>query len=60
MARADGYETLMLRVEAKKAFYECKKQVEALVDIPMTNSQAMQYLCKLALKQIPSDGIKGE
>jgi hypothetical protein len=55
MAREDGYETLMLRKESKQMFYDCKKQIEKLVDVPMTNSQAMEYICKRILKSVLSD-----
>jgi len=53
MAVANGFETLMLRVETKKKFREAKKKLEAQMGIDLTHSQALEIM----LNKILSDSI---
>ena len=54
MAIARGFETLMLKTEAKKKFIDAKKKMEAQLGVTMTHSNAMEIMCD----QILSDSIK--
>ena len=54
MAIAKGFETLMLKSEAKKKFLDAKKKMESQLGVVMTHSNAMEMLAD----QILSDSIK--
>jgi hypothetical protein len=54
MAIARGFETLMLKTEAKKKFIDAKKKMESQLGVTMTHSNAMEVMCD----QILSDSIK--
>jgi hypothetical protein len=54
MAIARGFETLMLKTEAKKKFIDAKKKMETQLGVTMTHSNAMEIMCD----QILSDSIK--
>jgi len=54
MAIARGFETLMLKTEAKKKFLEAKKKMESQLGVTMTHSNAMEIMCD----QILSDSMK--
>jgi len=54
MAIARGFETLMLKTEAKKKFIEAKKKMESQLGVTMTHSNAMEIMCD----QILSDSMK--
>ena len=54
MAIARGFETLMLKTEAKKKFLDAKKKMESQLGVTMTHSNAMEIMCD----QILSDSIK--
>lgn len=54
MAIARGFETLMLKTEAKKKFIDAKKKMESQLGVTMTHSNAMEIMCD----QILSDSIK--
>jgi len=53
MAVANGFETLMLRVETKNKFREAKKKLEGQMGITLTHSQALEIMCN----KILSDSI---
>ena len=53
MAQARGFETLMLRTEAKKKFVEAKKKLEKEIGFELTHSQAIEMMCnKILLSSI--------
>lgn len=54
MAIAKGFETLMLKSEAKKKFLDAKKKMEAQLGVILTHSNAMELMAD----QILSDSIK--
>ena len=49
MAQARGFETLMLKTEAKRKFVETKKLLEQEIGFELTHSQAMEMLCNKIL-----------
>jgi hypothetical protein len=49
MARADGFETLMIRIETKQKFMKAKKKLEQEIGFGLTHSQAMEMLCNKIL-----------
>jgi hypothetical protein len=61
MAMARGFETLMLKTEAKKKFLEAKAQMEKQLGVTLTHSNAMEIMSdqillgsmKLSLKVVP-------
>jgi hypothetical protein len=57
MAIAKGYTSLLLRKEVKQMFVDTKKAVEKDVGVPMTHSQAVEYVCKV-INKILSDSTK--
>jgi hypothetical protein len=54
MAIARGFETLMLKTEAKKKFLEAKKKMESQLGVTLTHSNAMEVMAD----QILSDSTK--
>ena len=54
MAIARGFETLMLKTEAKKKFVEAKKKLETQLGVSLTHSNAMEIMAE----QILSDSTK--
>jgi len=54
MAIARGFETLMLKTDAKKKFLDAKKKMESQIGVTLTHSNAMEVMCD----QILSDSIK--
>jgi hypothetical protein len=57
MAMADGYTGLLLRKEVKELYIATKKAVEKDVGVPMTHSQAVEYMCNV-INKILSDSTK--
>lgn len=57
MAIAKGYTSLLLRKEVKQMLVDTKKAVEKDVGVPMTHSQAVEYICKV-INKILSDSTK--
>jgi hypothetical protein len=53
MGTYNGFETLMIKVEAKAKFREVKAMLEKQMGVSITNSEAMVLMCK----QILSDSI---
>jgi hypothetical protein len=49
MARADGFETLMIRIETKSKFREAKKKLEEQLGITLSHSQALDLMCNKIL-----------
>jgi len=54
MAIARGFETLMLKTEAKKKFVDAKKKLETQLGVSLTHSNAMEIMAE----QILSDSMK--
>ncbi len=54
MAKANGFETLMLKVEAKEKFRKAKAKMEKDLGVTLTHSNAVEILAD----QILSDSIK--
>jgi hypothetical protein len=54
MAKANGFETLMLKVEAKEKFRQAKAKMEKDLGVTLTHSNAVEILAD----QILSDSIK--
>ena len=54
MAKATGFETLMLKVEAKEKFRKAKAKMEQDLGVELTHSNAIEILAD----QILSDSIK--
>jgi len=54
MAKANGFETLMLKVEAKEKFRQAKTKMEKDLGVTLTHSNAVEILAD----QILSDSIK--
>ena len=63
MAMARGFETLMLKTEAKKKFLEAKAQMEKQLGVTLTHSNAMEIMAdqillgsmKLKMKIVPME-----
>jgi hypothetical protein len=63
MAIARGFETLMLKTEAKKKFIEAKAKMEKQLGVTLTHSNAMEIMSdqillgsmKLSLKVVPME-----
>lgn len=49
MARADGFETLMIKIETKNKFREAKKKLEKEIGFELTHSQAIEMMCNKIL-----------
>jgi hypothetical protein len=64
MAIARGFETLMLKTEAKKKFVDAKKKLESQLGVTLTHSNAMEIMAeqilsdstKLRFKLVPIEG----
>ena len=54
MAKANGFETLLLREEVKAKFMKAKTKMEDQLGLRLTHSQAIEFL----VDQILSDSIK--
>jgi hypothetical protein len=54
MAIARGFETLMLKTEAKKKFLDAKKKMQLQLGVTLTHSNAMEIMAD----QILSDSTK--
>lgn len=56
MGKYYGFETLMVKVEAKEKFKQVKTAMEKEIGLSLTNSEAMTLMCK----RILSDSITKE
>lgn len=55
MAMARGFETLMLKSEAKAKFMEAKVKLESQLEATLTHSNAMELICKTFLSDTPPE-----
>ena len=56
MAKAKGFETLMIKTEAKDKYYAVKKVLEERMGVELTHSQAMTIMCNELLPSSKSGG----
>jgi hypothetical protein len=55
MAKAKGFETLMIKTEAKDKYYAVKKVLEERMGVELTHSQAMIIMCNELLPSSKSN-----
>lgn len=49
MAIANGFTTLMMHHETKDMYLEAKAKIEEKLNMKLTHSQAIEYMCKKIL-----------
>jgi len=60
MGKYYGFETLMIKVEAKEKFKQVKTAMEKEIGLSLTNSEAMTLMCNKILSDSISEKVKHE
>lgn len=60
MGKYYGFETLMIKVEAKEKFKQVKTAMEKEIGLSLTNSEAMTLMCNKILSDSISEKTKDE